>query len=119
MHEPGRLPPAAIEAALRAAIAHLEPGRAKILRAAVLKTLPPSADGSISLADFGESWRETVLPLLEAAPRRSEREREDGEAEEAEDGYPRPQAYAVSDDEGDGRGVGSPQQQRWLGSHAV
>ena len=112
MHEPGRLPPAAIEAALRAAIAHLEPGRAKIVRAAVLKALPPSADGSISLADFGESWRETVLPLLEAAPRRSECEREDGEAEEAEDGYPRPQAYAVSDDEGDGRGVGSPQQQR-------
>ena len=110
--EPGRLPPAAIEAALRAAIAHLEPGRAKIVRAAVLKALPPSADGSISLADFGESWRETVLPLLEAAPRRSECEREDGEAEEAEEGYPRPQAYAVSDDEGDGRGVGSPQQQR-------
>jgi len=109
---PGRLPPSAIEAALRAAIAHLEPGRAKIVRAAVLKALPPSADGSVSLDAFGESWRETVLPLLDAAPKRSEREREreNSEAEEAEERYASPQAYAVSNEEGDERGEGSPQQ---------
>ena len=55
------------------------------VRAAVLKALPPSADGSVSLADFGESWRETVMPLLDAAPKRGEGESE-GETGEAEAG---------------------------------